>query len=59
LLMIAHRLASVQYCDKIIVLKDGCIIESGSHDQLLAHNGWYAEAWRLQQVSSTISALSS
>eukprot|EP01031_Cornospumella_fuschlensis_P028562 gene28562-34476_t len=50
LLMIAHRLASVQFCDKIIVMKEGRIVESGNHAQLLALNGWYAEAWRLQSA---------
>lgn len=52
LLMIAHRLASVQFCDKIVVMKEGRIVESGTHAQLLASNGWYAEAWRLQSASS-------
>lgn len=47
-LLITHRLASVQMADKIIVLKDGRIVEQGNHKELLARNGEYAALWRLQ-----------
>jgi ATP-binding cassette subfamily B protein len=46
LLVIAHRLATVQEMDRIIVLDQGRIIESGSHDELLVRGGHY---WRLHQ----------
>ena len=48
-LAIAHRLSTVVDADRIIVLDHGCIIESGSHAQLLARHGVYAEMWRVQQ----------
>ena len=46
-LIIAHRLSTVQHADRIIMMNAGCIIESGSHAQLLAQNGAYAHLYRL------------
>lgn len=40
-IMVAHRLNTVKNCDRIIVLKDGCIAESGTHTELFAHGGEY------------------
>jgi ABC-type transport system involved in Fe-S cluster assembly fused permease/ATPase subunit len=48
-LAIAHRLSTVVDADRILVLNHGRIIESGSHSQLLAKQGTYAEMWRVQQ----------
>lgn len=48
-LVIAHRLSTIVDADRIYVLKDGHILESGSHQQLLANNGLYAELWTLQK----------
>lgn len=45
-ILIAHRLTTVTGCDKIFVMKDGKIIEHGSHKQLLEENGLYKEMWR-------------
>lgn len=49
-LVIAHRLRSVQDADRIILLHHGRIREVGSHARLLAHNGLYARLWQLQHL---------
>ena len=48
--VIAHRLKTILNADKIVVLKDGAIIEQGNHDALLKENGFYAELYRNQMV---------
>ena len=45
---ISHRLASTRFCDRILMLKDGKIIESGSHNDLMAKNGEYAYMFEVQ-----------
>ncbi|MBL1438183.1 MAG: ABC transporter ATP-binding protein [Rhodobacteraceae bacterium] len=47
-LVIAHRLATIREADIIVVLDQGCVAETGSHAELLAENGIYAELFRLQ-----------
>ncbi|MES1915701.1 MAG: hypothetical protein MHM6MM_007612 [Cercozoa sp. M6MM] len=47
-LTIAHRLTTIQNCDRILVLKDGLIVERGSHDELLSLDGEYARMWQQQ-----------
>ncbi|MBR0212202.1 MAG: ATP-binding cassette domain-containing protein, partial [Alphaproteobacteria bacterium] len=49
-LIIAHRLSTLRNMDKIIVIKNGKIIESGSHQQLLRQNGVYKRLWNLQSA---------
>ncbi|WP_374256731.1 ABC transporter ATP-binding protein/permease [Aquabacterium sp.] len=49
-LVIAHRLSTIVHAHEILVMEAGCIIERGTHPQLLAANGRYAEMWRLQQA---------
>ncbi|MEK4063987.1 MULTISPECIES: ABC transporter ATP-binding protein [Paenibacillus] len=46
--VIAHRLSTIKNADVILVLKDGDILESGSHHELLAKNGFYAELYNSQ-----------
>ena len=47
-LVIAHRLSTIRKADRIVVLKDGQLEEEGSHEELLAHEGTYAELWAVQ-----------
>ena len=47
-LAVAHRLSTLTEMDRIIVMDDGRIVEDGSHDQLLAHGGRYAQYWQRQ-----------
>ena len=46
--VIAHRLSTIKNADVILVLKDGDIIEQGSHKELIAQNGFYAELYNSQ-----------
>ena len=46
--VIAHRLSTIKNADLILVMKDGDIVESGSHNELLAHGGFYAELYNSQ-----------
>ncbi|MCM0599657.1 ABC transporter ATP-binding protein [Periweissella fabalis] len=48
--VIAHRLKTILNADKIVVLKDGNIIEEGTHQELLTENGFYAELYNNQMV---------
>ena len=47
-LVIAHRLATVLSCDRILVIDQGRIVEQGTHAALVAQNGLYARLARLQ-----------
>ena len=49
--VIAHRLSTVQHADNILVVKDGNIIESGTHEQLLEMGGFYASLYGAQFVN--------
>lgn len=50
--VIAHRLSTIQEADKILVLKDGQIIEQGNHDSLLADEGFYYDLYNSQFAKS-------
>ena len=46
--VIAHRLSTIKDADLILVMKDGDIVEQGTHDELLAKNGFYADLYNSQ-----------
>jgi ATP-binding cassette, subfamily C, bacteriocin exporter len=45
IMIVAHRLTTLQFCDEILVLQDGKLIERGSHDELIQQLGLYATMW--------------
>ena len=47
-IVVAHRLSTIASLDRIVVLKDGKIVEQGSHSELIAKNGAYAHLWSRQ-----------
>lgn len=50
-IMIAHRLTTVRNADRIFVLREGKVEETGTHDSLVAHSGLYARMWQDYQTS--------
>ncbi len=51
-IIIAHRLSTIRNVDRIFVLKQGSLVESGSHDELLAEGGLYASLYQLQMLGT-------
>ena len=46
--VVAHRLSTVRDADVILVMREGRIVERGTHDELLARGGFYSELYRAQ-----------
>jgi subfamily B ATP-binding cassette protein MsbA len=57
--VIAHRLATIQRANKIFVVKDGTITESGTHEDLIKAGGLYAELHQIQFQAAEAETLSS
>jgi ATP-binding cassette subfamily B protein len=53
-IMVAHRLSTIAGADQILVIDNGCLVEEGSHDDLLARRGLYARMWEAFQSAEQI-----
>lgn len=52
--VIAHRLSTIKDADLILVMKDGTIIEKGTHSELLKQNGFYADLYMSQFTENQV-----
>ncbi len=57
LIIVSHRISSVQFADDLIVMEDGKIVEQGTHAELVNRNGVYASMHRKQQLENEIAAI--
>lgn len=55
-IIVSHRLSAVAEADHIIVLREGALIEQGTHQQLLELDAWYASQWKYQQLEAALEA---
>ncbi len=52
--VIAHRLSTIRKADVILVMNDGAIVETGTHESLIAKGGFYKELYEAQFAGATI-----
>ncbi len=56
IVIVSHRLSAVRFADAIITLKNGCIVETGTPDELMALDDYYAKTFRLQEIVEDVNA---
>jgi ATP-binding cassette subfamily B multidrug efflux pump len=57
IIIVSHRLSAVSHADQIISLDQGCVVESGTHSQLMASNNYYAGTFHLQEIEEDLNAV--
>ncbi len=55
-LIVSHRISTVKNADLIVVLEDGCIVERGTHDELITRGGSYATLYEKQRLEQELTA---
>ena len=56
-LVVSHRVSSVKDSDQILVLDNGRVVERGTHESLVAHDGYYADLYRRQTIEEELSEI--
>jgi len=56
-LMVSHRISTARRAERIAVLEDGRVAELGTHDELMAHKGFYAELAEKQALEEQLAAI--